>query len=135
MSPYALVAADPLAAVADGWRLMWDVSRRQGPAGFEREAAKVLSAWRAGLFELPDYYLVTATSAGGGEPSDPGEPGPDFHLGPLRSIRPHRVAFVAVAGPGRGDRNGPWLLSRAAGRSGRAVAVARATRSAPCPVP
>ena len=99
MSPYALVAADPLAAVADGWRLMWDVSRPQGPAGFEREAAKVLSAWRAGLFELPDYYLVTATSAGGGEPSDPGEPGPDFHLGPLRSVRPHRVAFVAAAEP------------------------------------
>jgi hypothetical protein len=43
-SPYALVAADPLAAVADGWRSMWDVSRPQGPAGFEQEAAKVLSA-------------------------------------------------------------------------------------------
>ena len=99
VSPYALVAADPLAAVADGWRSMWDVSRPQGPAGFEQEAAKLLSAWRAGLFELPDYYLVTATSAGGGEPSDPGEPGPDFHLGPLRSVRPHRVAFVAAAEP------------------------------------
>ncbi len=99
MSPYALVAADPLAALAAGWRSMWDVSRPQGPAGFEQEAVKLLSAWRAGLFELPDYYLVTATSAGGGEPSDSGEPGPDFHLGPLRSVRPHRVAFVAAAEP------------------------------------
>jgi hypothetical protein len=33
-SPYALVTADPLAAVAAGWRAMWDVSRPQGPAGF-----------------------------------------------------------------------------------------------------
>ncbi len=101
-SPYALVAADPLAAVADGWRSMWDVSRPPGPAGFEQEAAKVLSAWRAGLFELPDYYLATATSAGAGqpgEPDEPSEPGPDFHLGPLRSVRPHRVAFVAAAEP------------------------------------
>jgi hypothetical protein len=101
-SPYALVAADPLAAVADGWRSMWDVSRPQGPAGFEQEAAKVLSAWRAGLFELPDYYLVTAMSAGAGqpgEPDEPDEPGPDFHLGPLRSVRPHRIAFVAAAEP------------------------------------
>ena len=93
------VADEVLARVGRSWRSMWDVSRPQGPADFEQEAAKLLSAWRAGLFELPDYYLVTATSAGGGEPSDPGEPGPDFHLGPLRSVRPHRVAFVAAAEP------------------------------------
>ena len=63
-SPYALVAADPLAAVAASWRAMWDVSRQQGPAEFEQEAAKALAAWRAGRFELPDYYLVLATSTG-----------------------------------------------------------------------
>ena len=34
-SPYVLVAADPLAAVAVSWRAMWDVSRQQGPAEFE----------------------------------------------------------------------------------------------------
>ncbi len=101
-SPYALVAADPLTAVADAWRSMWDLSRQQGPAGFELEAAKVLSAWRAGLFELPDYYLATATSVGAGQPGEldePSEPGPDFHLGPLRSVRPHRVTVVAAAEP------------------------------------
>ncbi len=42
-SPYALVAADPLAAVAAGWRAMWDVSRPQGPAEFEQEAVKALA--------------------------------------------------------------------------------------------
>jgi hypothetical protein len=65
-SPYALVPSDPLAAVAAGWRAMWDVSRQQGPAGFEQEAAKALTAWRAGLFELPDYYLVLAPGPGQG---------------------------------------------------------------------
>jgi hypothetical protein len=63
-SPYALVAGDPLAAVAAGWRAMWDVSRPQGPDGFELEAVKAVTAWRAGLFELPDYYLVLAAGPG-----------------------------------------------------------------------
>jgi hypothetical protein len=63
-----------------------------------------------GLFELLDYYLVTATSAGGGEPGDPGEPGPDFHLGPLRSVRPHRVAFVAAAEPAQQAAGIPHTL-------------------------
>ena len=62
-APYALVAADPLAAVAASWRAMWDVSRQPGPAEFEQEAAKALAAWRAGRFELPDYYLVLAPRA------------------------------------------------------------------------
>ena len=77
-SPYALVAADPLAAVAASWRAMWDVSRPQGPAEFEQEAAKALAAWRAGQFELPDYYLVLAVSTGAAEA---GEHGPDFPSG------------------------------------------------------
>jgi hypothetical protein len=110
-SAYALVLADPLAAVAASWREMWDVSRPQGSEAFEREAAKALTAWRAGQFELPDYYLVLA--AGG-----TGEHGPDFHLGPLRSARPHRIAFVAAAEPAQQAagvlnalaslRHGPW---------------------------
>jgi hypothetical protein len=114
-SPYALVTADPLAAVAASWRAMWDVSRQPGPAAFEQEAAKAVSAWRAGMFELPDYYLVLAAAPAAGEP---GEPGPDFHLGPLRSARPHRVAFVAAAEPAQQAvgllqalgslRHGPW---------------------------
>ncbi len=102
-SAYALVPADPLAAVAASWQAMWDVSRPQGPAEFEREAAKVLAAWRG----------ATGTGEGG-----TGDHGPDFHLGPLRSARPHRVAFVAAAEPAQQAagvlqalgslRHGPW---------------------------
>src|SRR6201996_6882903 len=58
-SPYALVTADPLAAVAEGWQGMWDLARPQGPGRFEQEAAAALAAWRAGQVELPDYYPVT----------------------------------------------------------------------------
>jgi hypothetical protein len=166
-SPYALVLADPLAAVAAGWQAMWDVSRQEGPAEFELEAAKALAAWRTGQFELPDYYLVLAADAGttaaagvrggagggaragvgavgggrggpvggGGAGSVGGggaravggggaagggaaERGPDFYLGPLRSARPNRVAFVAASEPpaqaagvlhALGSlRHGPW---------------------------
>ena len=119
-SAYALVPADPLAAVAAGWQAMWDVSRQEGPAEFEREAAKALAAWRAGRFELPDYYLVLATGTGATGTGDggTGDHGPDFHLGPLRSARPHRVAVVAAAEPAQQAagvlqalgslRHGPW---------------------------
>jgi hypothetical protein len=93
-SPYVLVAADPLAAVAAEWRAMWEVGREpRGGDAFELRAGEALAAWRANRFELPDYYLVLAADAAAGE-----EP-PDFHLGPLRSVRPHRVAAVAAAEP------------------------------------
>jgi hypothetical protein len=113
-SAYALVPADPLAALAASWRAMWDVSRPEGPAGFEAEALKVLTAWRSGRFELPDYYLVLGLSpahpayparpAGPARPADPagpavGDQGPDFYLGPLRTTRPQRVAVVAATEP------------------------------------
>src|SRR6516225_1992866 len=99
-SPYALVPADPLAAVAASWREMWDVSKQEGPDGFEQEAAKALAAWRAGRFELPDYYLVLAAGPiGPAGPGEAGDQGPDFYLGPLRSARLHRVAFVAATEP------------------------------------
>jgi hypothetical protein len=90
---YALVAADPLAAVAASWRAMWDVSRPEGPAGFEAEALKALTAWRSGRFELPDYYLILAAGP------EAGDQGPDFYLGPLRTARPQRVALVAATEP------------------------------------
>src|ERR1700740_2238336 len=45
-SPYALVPADPLAALAASWREMWDVSRPGGSAAFELEGVKGLGAWR-----------------------------------------------------------------------------------------
>ena len=99
-SPYALVAADPLAALAAGWQAMWDVSRPRGPAEFEQEAVKALAAWRTGRFELPDYYLALAEDRGGQDNGTDDSPhGPDFYLGPLRSVRPHRVAVVAAAEP------------------------------------
>ena len=56
-------------------------------APFEIAASEAVAAWRAGTFELPDYYLVLT----GTQPADP-----DFHLGPLRSQRPHRVAVAAT---------------------------------------
>jgi hypothetical protein len=103
------VPADPLAAVAAGWRAMWDVSRQEGSAAFEQEAVEALAAWRAGRFELPDYYLVLAR-----EDTE----GPDFYLGPLRSARPHRVVLVPEQEPGQQAagvlhalgslRHGPW---------------------------
>jgi hypothetical protein len=105
-SAYALVTADPLAAVAGGWQDMWDLVHPQGPARFEQEAATALAAWRAGQFELPDYYLVAASGhEPGHEPGQPGqtdqagETGQDFYLGPLRAARPHRVVFVPAAEP------------------------------------
>jgi hypothetical protein len=129
---YALVPADPLAELAASWQAMWDVARQQGSAAFELEAARVLAAWRAGQFELPDYYLVLAadpllpaspalaadqtlaanrtladrTLADRTMPNDRSpaadttiEHGADFYLGPLRSVRPHRVAAVAPGEP------------------------------------
>ena len=104
-SPYALVPADPLAAVAASWQAMWDVSRTEGPAGFETEALNALTAWRSGRFELPDYYLVLGSGpASAVSPVGPAGPpavdqGPDFYLGPLRSARPQRVAVVAATEP------------------------------------
>ena len=101
-SAYALVPADPLAALAASWQAMWDVSRPEGSAGFETEALKALTAWRSGQFELPDYYLVLAPgTAGPAGPDGPAasEPGPDFYLGPLKTARPQRVALVAATEP------------------------------------
>jgi hypothetical protein len=90
-SPYVLVAADPLAAVAAEWRAMWEIAREpRGSEAFELRAAEALAAWRAGRYELPDYYLVLAETE---------EQRTDFYLGPLRSVRPHRVAVVAAAEP------------------------------------
>jgi hypothetical protein len=101
-SPYVLVAADPLAAVAAEWRAMWEVGAEpRGGDRFEMRAGEALAAWRASQFELPDYYLVLTVDAGPGtpEPGTTGEQRPDFYLGPLRSVRPHRVAVVAATEP------------------------------------
>jgi hypothetical protein len=78
-APYVLVAADPLAALAAQWQAMWDVKAEQHDvAPFEVRAGEVLAAWRAGTFELPDYYLVLT----GTQPTDP-----DFYPGSLTVTR------------------------------------------------
>jgi hypothetical protein len=100
-APYVLVAADPLSAVAEAWRDMWAIT--SGPRGsdeFELRAALALAAWRAGQFELPDYYLVLAPqSAAAAADGTAEEQRPDFYLGPLRSVRPNRVVVAAAAEP------------------------------------
>jgi len=76
---------------------MWDLSGDgRGGEEFELRAGEALAAWRAGQFELPDYYLVLADETG---PAAADERRPDFYLGPLRSVRPHRVAVAAAASP------------------------------------
>jgi hypothetical protein len=93
-STYVIVLDDPLADVAAAWSAMWDVTAGPGgpgPAGgFERRVAEALSAWQDKRFELPDYYVVMA-------PAQPAGQAPDLYLGPLRSVRPRRVAVAAVA--------------------------------------
>jgi len=122
---YVLVAADPLGAVAAAWQGMWQLSAEpQRSDEFELRAAEAMGAWRAKRFELPDYYLVLADEgvpgAGAGAPraSDAGEAHADFYLGPLRAVRPNRVAVAAGASPAaQADallselgslRHGPW---------------------------
>jgi hypothetical protein len=89
---------------------MWDLSDARGAAEFDARAADALAAWRAKEFELPDYYLVV--------PPGPGGTGPDLYLGPMRGVRPHRVAVAgrtdsqvraaAIVDTLRSLEHGPW---------------------------
>jgi len=116
-APYVLVAADPLAAVAAQWQAMWEVTREpRGSEGFELRAAEALAAWRANRFELPDYYLVLADT--GAAPVGE-EPHPDFYLGPLRSVRPHRVTAVAAAEAAPAEQAAGLLTALGSLRHGR----------------
>jgi hypothetical protein len=122
-APYVLVAADPLGAVAEAWQAMWSVTAEStGSDEFELRAAEALASWRAKRFELPDYYLVLAEEAApGGDGSGADEPRADFYLGPLRAVRPNRVAVAAGASPEAQAaallselgslRHGPWWPS------------------------
>lgn len=113
-SPYVLLAADPLEAVAREWRAMWE--RGSDPSPFELRAGEAVAAWRAGRLQLPDYYVVVAPDPG---PNPPAVPHPhDLHLGLLRDQRPSRVVLV-VAGEEREETarvlgalrrlgQGPW---------------------------
>jgi hypothetical protein len=127
-SPYVLVPADPLAGVAAEWAAMWDLTAGPGhAAAFEERAAAAVAAWRAGRFELPDYYVALTRGA----PSDHAD-GTGMYLGPLRAARPRRVEAVVTTADAedtedtervlqalRALRHGPWwppldeLLDRA----------------------
>lgn len=115
MSPFVLVAADPLTEVAAAWQAMWDLSGGGGgAAGYEQAAGAALSAWRADRFQLPDYYLVLSPP-GGDQPPASGPGG--FYLGPLRAARPHRVVAVVTAdGPEEAARVRHELRSLRHGR-------------------
>ncbi len=90
-STYVIVPEDPLANVAASWQAMWQVPGGPDAAvHFEEQAADALAAWRSKQFELPDYYLIVAPA----QPEDGAAP--DLYLGPLRAVRPHRVAVAAV---------------------------------------
>ncbi len=109
---FVIVPADPLAEVAGDWRAMWDLSAAsRGATEFEVRAADALAAWRARQFELPDYYVVVP-------PRGPSATGPDLYLGPLRGLRPRRVAVArradgpvqaaAIVDTLRSLEHGPW---------------------------
>ena len=90
-STYVVVPDDPLAGVAAEWRAMWEVpGGSRGASGFEEQAAGTLAAWRQEWIEAPRLLLVLA-------PAQPGGPGPDLYLGPLRAVRPRRVAVAGIA--------------------------------------
>lgn len=109
---YVVIPADPLTDVAASWQQMWDpAAASAGATEFETSAAEALAAWRAKLFELPDYYLVVARALGS-------RTRPDLYLGPLRAARPRRVAVAAVGDSAtqpasvldalRSLEHGPW---------------------------
>jgi hypothetical protein len=116
-SPYVLVAADPLAAVAAEWEAMWQVTgETRGSETFELRAGEALASWRAKQFELPDYYMVLRGEVPHAH-TELDEQRPDFYLGPLRSVRPHRVAAVAAAEPA--ERAAAVLTALSSLRHGR----------------
>ena len=88
-SPYVLVPADPLAAVAAEWAAMWDLTAGPGhAAAFEERAAEAVAAWRAGRFELPDYYVVLTPGLG---PEPAPAPRRTREVAPVRTASRARV--------------------------------------------
>jgi hypothetical protein len=116
-SPYVLVPADPLAGAAAEWAAMWDLTAGPGhAAAFEERAAAAVAAWRAGRFELPDYYVCVTPGVAEGRGDGTG-----MYLGPLRAARPRRVEAVVTTADDqdsedaervlqalRALRHGPW---------------------------
>jgi hypothetical protein len=81
-------ASDPLLGAVSG-SMNVALIRPEDPGGGLESAA-------AALRRAAGIYLVLAEETA---PGTPGEQRPDFYLGPLRSVRPHRVAVVAAAEP------------------------------------
>ena len=130
-APYVLVAADPLAGVAAAWQAMWSLTAEShGSDEFELRAAEAHGRLAGEALRnarlLPGSRRgdrVRARPArrqlgGGHEAGAAGELRADFYLGPLRAVRPNRVAVAAGASPAaQADallselgslRHGPW---------------------------
>lgn len=90
-APYAVTGLDPLAQLRAEWLRMWEA--QAGPGTFEVTAGRTVAAWRAGGFELPDYYVVVAEQATQRAEALPHHD--DWHLGLMRAARPARVVAVA----------------------------------------
>jgi hypothetical protein len=86
-APY-VVTVDPFAEVAEHWTAIWTPG--SGDHSFETVAGRLATEWRAGRFQLPDYYIVAA----GDELHEA-----DWHLGFLKSQRPARVVLVPLVEP------------------------------------
>jgi hypothetical protein len=115
-SPYVVVPADPLAEVAAEWAAMWDLTTGPGhAAAFDERAAAAVAGWRAGRFELPDYYVaLTPGAVPGDAPVPDAAPasggGTGMYLGAVVTAAGDEAAentervFQAL----RTLRHGPW---------------------------
>jgi hypothetical protein len=84
---YFVHDADPLAGVADAWGRYFAGS---GPGGeLEVAVTEVVSRWRAGTVELPDYYLVCS-------PETWSPTLRHWYLGVLAGASANRVVTVAT---------------------------------------
>jgi hypothetical protein len=61
-----------------------------GYAAIGTSRRRVLEQPASATWALPDYYLVVSTA-------QPEGTGPDLYLGPLRAVRPRRVAVAGIA--------------------------------------
>jgi len=105
--PYALVPADPLAAVAASWREMWDVSKQEGSAAFEQQAVVMLTTV---LATTAVWLAVTFAT----------KPEPDATLDAFyRRVRPGGPGWASVSSrlgfgrepiPGGALAFGNWIL-------------------------
>jgi hypothetical protein len=105
---YVLVAADPLAAVAEAWQAMWALTgAAHGSDEFELRAAEAMGAWRAKRFELPDYYLVLAGESAPGGARGAGASGATGAFGASGAFGGSGASGASGASGGSGAASGP----------------------------